>query len=215
MTSISSTTATHHHKHHKVKPPVQGDGAASASSTVDALAGASGTPDSGSGSGSSQSSVSIDKLLSQVIDLLQKLQASSASDSSEDGDGEDGGVEGMVAAMDTNQDGIVTSAEFVAARPSDVSEDQAARLFQSFDTAGSGSLSVADLSEAMRRDRGRPPAEQPGGSNDLFSALDTDKDGTVSRDELNAGLQRAQAPREDDITALLRLLGGKDDGASA
>ena len=210
MTSISSTTLTHHHKHHKVKPQGQADAPAAAGSATDALSKASGPSDNTGASGSS-SGVSIDKLLSNVIDLLQKLQASSQSASADDGDGDqDGGLESMVADMDSNKDGTVTSAEFIASRPSDVSEEQAAKLFQSFDTTGTGSLSVADLTEAMKKDRGHPRPDAPGGSNDLFSALDTNGDGTISRDELSAGMQSAASSRDADITALLRLLGGKD-----
>lgn len=209
MTSISSTTVTTHHKHHKVTPQAQTETSAAANPAADALARTSGTSDSSSTSGST-SGVSIDKLLSQVIDLLQKLQASTGGESLDDGDGDqEGGVERMVAEMDSNQDGIVTTAEFVAARPSDVSEEQAATLFQSFDTQGTGSLSVADLTEAMKRD-GHPHPDAPGGSNDLFSSLDTNGDGTISRDEFSAGFQSAQQSRDNDIAALLRLLGGKE-----
>lgn len=201
MTTISSTTTTSHHKHHRVKPQVQADASAAPTPAADGQGSASGM-----GGGVASSGVSIDKLLSHVIDLLQKLQATADGKA---GEGDDG-LESMVAAMDSDGDGSVSSAEFVAARPADVSEEQAAGLFQSFDTQGAGSLSVQDLAEAMKRDRGHHGHDRPEGSNDLFSALDTNKDGSVSRDELSAGLQNAQQARDSDITALLRLLGGKD-----
>ena len=58
----------------------------------------------------------------------------------------------MISAMDTNGDGSISQAEFVAARPADVSESQAEQLFQSFDKANTGSLTVAQLGSAMHAD---------------------------------------------------------------
>ncbi|NKN37954.1 hypothetical protein HFC70_16505 [Agrobacterium sp. a22-2] len=64
--------------------------------------------------------------------------------------------EDMFSNMDTDEDGKVTEAEFVAARPEDVSEEDAASLFASFDEEGTGSLTEAQLAEAQE-DMAPPP----------------------------------------------------------
>ncbi len=103
-------------------------------------------------------SSSADKLLSQ----LMTLSMNRFSDQSGSGGEQDGG-EGMdVSQLDTDGDGYVSKAEFVAARPSDVTEDQAGTLFDSFDSEGTGSLSVDALAETMsaqqsERADGPPP----------------------------------------------------------
>lgn len=64
--------------------------------------------------------------------------------------------EDMFASMDADEDGKVTEAEFVAARPEEVSEEDAAALFASFDEEGTGSLTEAQLAEAQEA-MGPPP----------------------------------------------------------
>ncbi|MCM2474023.1 EF-hand domain-containing protein [Rhizobium sp. CG5] len=64
--------------------------------------------------------------------------------------------EDMFTSMDTDEDGKVTEAEFVAARPEEVSEEDAASLFASFDEEGTGSLTEAQLTEAQE-DMAPPP----------------------------------------------------------
>jgi len=139
---------------------------------------------------------SVEKLMSQLMSLtMNGLSGQSGSSGEQDGD------EGMdVAQLDTDGDGYVSKAEFVAARPSDVTEDQAGTLFDSFDSEDSGSLSVDALTEAMsaqssQRPEGPPPpppAEDEQTAS-LLSDLDTDGDGLVSLDEFMAG-------RPDDVT---------------
>ncbi|MBB4506917.1 EF-hand domain-containing protein [Rhizobium leguminosarum] len=128
-----------------------------------------------------------DKLLSQ----LMTLSMNRFSDQSASGENEDGG-EGMdVAQLDSDGDGYVSKAEFVAARPSDVTEDQANTLFDSFDSESTGSLSVDALAEAMSAQQ----SQRPGGDDlaSLLSDLDTDGDGSISKDEFVAG-------RPSDVT---------------
>ncbi|MBY5340887.1 EF-hand domain-containing protein [Rhizobium leguminosarum bv. viciae] len=126
-------------------------------------------------------SSSADKLLSQ----LMTLSMNRFSDQSASGENEDGG-EGMdVAQLDSDGDGYVSKAEFVAARPSDATEDQAGTLFDSFDSESTGSLSVDALAEAMSAQQ----SQRPGGDDlaSLLSDLDTDGDGSISKDEFVAG----------------------------
>jgi Ca2+-binding EF-hand superfamily protein len=106
----------------------------------------------------------------------------------------------MLSDLDTDGDGQVSKAEFVAGRPSDVSEDQAGTLFDSFDSESSGSLSVDTLTEAMSAQRSERPEGPPPSADDdddqfasLPSDLDTDGDGLVTLDEFMAG-------KPDDVT---------------
>ncbi|MBB3647701.1 Ca2+-binding EF-hand superfamily protein [Rhizobium sp. BK619] len=139
---------------------------------------------------SEDSTNSAEKLMSQLMSLtMNGLSGQSGSSGEQDGE------EGMdVAQLDTDGDGYVSKAEFVAARPSDVTEDQAGTLFDSFDSEDSGSLSVDALTEAMSAQRsqraGGPPPPPPEGDDELsslLSDLDTDGDGLVSKAEFVAG----------------------------
>ncbi len=105
----------------------------------------------------------------------------------------------MLADLDTDGDGLISKAEFVAGRPSDVTEDQAGTLFDSFDSESAGSLSVDSLTEAMsaqqsdRADGPPPPSADDDQSASLLSDLDTNGDGLVSLEEFMAG-------KPDDVT---------------
>ncbi len=109
--------------------------------------------------------------------------------------------------LDSNSDNSVNRTEFIAGKPDDVSEDQAGALFDKLDSSGSGSLSQSDLTSAFQQmassmqsvllqsqevsqdgDHGGPPD-----SKQMFKDLDTDSDGTVTRDEFVSG-------RPDDVS---------------
>lgn len=79
--------------------------------------------------------------------------------------------EDKFSKMDTDADGKLTEAEFVAARPEDVSEEDAASLFASFDEEGTGSITEAQLAEA-REDMGPPPLPM------MMETGSTDEDGS-------------------------------------
>jgi hypothetical protein len=69
---------------------------------------------------------SAEKLMSQLMSLtMNGLAGQSGS-----GEQQDGGADMDVAQLDSDGDGYVSKAEFVAARPSDVSEDQAGAVRQ-------------------------------------------------------------------------------------
>ncbi|MGO6855511.1 EF-hand domain-containing protein [Rhizobium leguminosarum] len=133
---------------------------------------------------------SAEKLMSQLMSLTMNGFADQSASSEQ----QDGGADMDVAQLDSDGDGYVSKAEFVAARPSDVSEDQAGTLFDSFDSEGSGSLSVDALTEAMSAQQPEradgPPPPPPSDDDDLaspLSDLDTDSDGLVSKAEFVAG----------------------------
>ncbi|MGO8081985.1 EF-hand domain-containing protein [Rhizobium leguminosarum] len=179
MTTISAATSVSSYSYSKY-PTSASEEILSSNTVSSAKATKSGQLDE-------DTSSSADKLLSQLMTLSMN-RFSDQSASSED---EDGG-EGMdVAQLDSDGDGYVSKAEFVAARPSDVTEDQANTLFDSFDSESTGSLSVDALAEAMSAQR----SQRPGGDDlaSLLSDLDTDGDGSISKDEFVAG-------RPSDVT---------------
>lgn len=119
--------------------------------------------------------------------------------------------------MDTDGDGNVSLDEFVSARPSDVSEDQATNLFNSFDSEGAGSLTTEQLSEAMANNRpggprggaGAPPSDDD--LSDIFASLDTDGDGVISEDEFTVA--RPSDVSEDQASSLFQSLDTEGTGA--
>lgn len=105
----------------------------------------------------------------------------------------------VVDAMDTDDDGMVTEEEFVSARPEGVSEDMAAQHWSNI-TGGAESVSTEVMQSAMAA-APPPPPPPPSSSGGVsssdddtdsvsttYDALDTNEDGTVSIDEMLAGL---------------------------
>jgi Ca2+-binding EF-hand superfamily protein len=127
----------------------------------------------------------------------------------------------LYAEMDADGDGSVSSAEFVAARPDDVSEENATALFESIDTENTGSITQEQFAAGMRPAGGPPPggmggapaSEDEESESETFDAMDTNKDGVVSADELLATLQSNMATfaqtssTDDSLDKILELFG--------
>lgn len=120
----------------------------------------------------------------------------------------------VMSAGDTDGDGKMSASELSSAlaanapegAPADASSKMASDIMSALDTDGDGSLSSSEISsaistaaadessaQAMRGPRGHhggpPPAGGAGGasgSSGVFESLDTNKDGTVSAEELAA-----------------------------
>lgn len=200
-------------------------------------AGSSGNS-SGAGTSSSsddQSQISAaQQLIAQLMNVILNLQSGSsdgdASNSSANSDSDSAGSTSnaqpvaattaqsgkqadLIKAMDTNGDGNISEAEFVAARPADVSADQASKLFESFDKDKAGSLTEAQLTKAMKSGHHMHHGGKMG-DNELskaFSSMDTDGDGTVTEAEFVAA--RPSDMGADQATALFGSLDTSGSGS--
>jgi Ca2+-binding EF-hand superfamily protein len=74
--------------------------------------------------------------------------------------------------LDTNQDGVVSEAEFLAGKPEDVSDEQASTLFDALDTEGTGSITVEQFSDGLSQ-AGRPPMGPPPGGMNMTAELES------------------------------------------
>ncbi len=61
-----------------------------------------------------------------------------------------GNSQNMFSRIDANGDSTVSKEEFVSARPQDVSEEQAAALYDAIDTTGSNALTQSQLEQGMK-----------------------------------------------------------------
>lgn len=124
--------------------------------------------------------------------------------------------------MDTDQDGSVTKAEFVAGRPRGVSESDSAALYDTIDSDATGALTEDQLKAGMEANRPARPLQQGGGMSEgllgalfafqeggphnappspgeMYDSMDADGDGSVTRAEFVAG--RPEDVSEEDATA--------------
>ena len=165
-----------------------------------------------------------DTVLAAVNQLLQSLNSSSDADADGDTSDKSSKDSDMFSKMDTDGNGSVSKQEFLAARPSNVSEDQATKLYSSIDTENTGSITEDQFTSAMQKaPQGPPPSGGAGGpppsggsqsetsdtsssssSSTTYDALDTNKDGKVSMAELLAGMnEKASSANTDDATKQL------------
>lgn len=137
------------------------------------------------------------------------------------------GLSKLIKKLDANSDNSISRSEFVTGRPQGQSEEQAGSLFDTFDSSSSGSLSQNDLLSAFQQmaasmasvliqaqsdqgaqgaDGGR--AQGPPDASQMFSELDVDGDGSVTREEFLAG--RPDDVSESQASAFFDKLAGAD-----
>ncbi|DAB27876.1 MAG: hypothetical protein A2513_10180 [Sulfurimonas sp. RIFOXYD12_FULL_33_39] len=109
----------------------------------------------------------------------------------------------LLSSMDSDSNGSIDKAEFSAAAKNTASQSDDTSLddiFSLLDTDGSGSMSSEELMSALKnmKPEGAPPPPPPppqssesesskdSASSEIFAALDTNEDGVVSADELEA-----------------------------
>ncbi len=131
--------------------------------------------------------------------MLQGIGSSSSANTAQ--------LSKLFTKLDTNNDKSVSKNEFVAGKPSDATDDQASSMFDSLDSSKSGSLSESGMQTAFQQmatvmqsvliqaqsDSSSTQQDGPPDASEMFSSLDADGDGSVTRSEFLAG-------KPDDIS---------------
>lgn len=149
-----------------------------------------------------------DKFSGDLAGMLLQMQqpgasaaGSSTDTSSADDRSDHASVESVFKSLDANGDGEVSSDEFVADRPRDMSETDAQTLFKTLDTENTGMLNEGQFSQSVGAINGLAGAPAPG-----------DQTATAgSGDALEAFLAEMQA----SMTAYQNTYGQYDLSASA
>lgn len=149
-----------------------------------------------------------DKFSGDLAGMLLQMQqpgasaaGSSTDTSSADDRSDQASVESVFKSLDANGDGEVSSDEFVAGRPKDMSETDAQTLFKTLDTENTGMLNEGQFSQSVGAINGLAGAPAPG-----------DQTATAgSGDALEAFLAEMQA----SMTAYQNTYGQYDLSASA
>lgn len=115
------------------------------------------------------------KFLGDLMAMLLSALQDSSNAGSNDKRPDHPDDKALFSKIDTDSDGNVTAAEFAAAQPDDVSEDQALELFKKLDTEGSGSLTEEQFVAGMKANR---PDGPPPGMMSQLAEDDTETDGT-------------------------------------
>lgn len=125
---------------------------------------------------------------------------------------EDEVLSSMFSDLDTDGDGTVSQAEFLAARPEDVSEEQAADLYSRLAGEGAEGMTEEQFVAAMKEARPEPPpaASRRGDASDAvpdvdaaMAAYDGDGDGAIASDEAAATLSKGDAATGSSQAGLL------------
>ena len=116
-----------------------------------------------------------------------------------------GGRAAMMERYDTNKDGKIDKAEFMAA---------AADRFAKLDTGNRGSVSQSDFAEAVERAAQQRRAER---KTKMFQRLDANSDGVLTREEFLAAAEKrfSRLDRDGDGTLSPTDRRARGDGAQS
>ncbi len=124
-------------------------------------------------------------------------------------------ISSLFSQLDKDSSGKVSEEEFSLATSSSLSSSEASSLFEAINDGeefSAGDLSslfqqMATLLQAQEQG-GMAPPPPPGEGEDLFTKLDTDGDGSVTREEFVAG--RPEEMSEEEADSLFSTLAGED-----
>ena len=74
--------------------------------------------------------------------------------------------EESISSLDTDGDGVISQAEFLAGRPDEVTEEDATNLFSQVDSDGDGVVSEEELTASRQADKMPPPPAMSSGDSD-------------------------------------------------
>lgn len=166
---------------------------------------------------SAQASSTINSLLLQI----QAMKDASTSEPSSPDEGTEPGEQGQTGAMqgqhrhrgageaaakafsriDTNKNGSLSLAEFVAGRPKGMSQDDATKIFKSIDTAGTGSISKDQFAANLKVEHEKALAAEPAKA----------VDGTETTPDMKALTKDLMLQLKDVIQAFNNGYAGGDD----
>jgi Ca2+-binding EF-hand superfamily protein len=129
-----------------------------------------------------------DSLAGMLLQQMQQSEATSSTDTdssstSSDGASSQPSLESLFKSLDANGDGEVSSDEFVAGRPADMSQTDAQSLFSTIDTENTGMLNEGQFSQGVN------DLNSAAASSASLSGTST----TASTDPLEAFLTEMQA----------------------
>ena len=159
-----------------------------------------------------------ESVLSALIGLVQQMagNAESPGAAAAAGNGRPTAAE-RFADMDVNGDGSVTKAEFIAARPDRVSEEDATSFYDRIDTEGTGSITLAQFEDARPangpgRPHGPPPGPPPSetaSTGDATTASSSETATGALADQLNRLMEAIKAyasSNKIDVASLAETL---------
>lgn len=131
---------------------------------------------------------------------------------SEEEEEEEDALSAMFSDLDTDGDGTVSQAEFLAARPKEVSEEEAADLYSELAGEDAEGMTEEQFVAAMKEVRPEPPPapSRRGDASDAvpdadaaMAAYDGDGDGAIASDEATATLSEGEAATGSSQAAML------------
>lgn len=131
--------------------------------------------------------------------LDRQMPQTSGGGSQGNPDGAQNSASNLFASMDTDGDGKVSEAEFLAAKPNGVTDDQAKALYSSIDTSGKGAITEDQFAAGMKSNDAAQGSKVHGGHHHhhgggggaeaaagIFKQMDTDSSGSVTEAEFLA-----------------------------
>jgi Ca2+-binding EF-hand superfamily protein len=121
-------------------------------------------------------------------------------------------ADALISALDADGDGAISSDELSNGLTSAGSTADSSKIFFALDKNEDGVVSQDELAASLTPP---PPPPPQASSDELFSQLDADGDGTVTATELNSALQTSDSTSSnntDTATALLNVLDSDSSG---